>query len=404
MFRKTLAIAGLQLRLTIRSKGTFIWMLLVPIIFTTVVALAFGETGGAQNVPVALTDLDHSAISSKFEQTLRTEKSLSIRLLTEAEARQDVHEGTVAAAIIVPADFGQRVQLGVRVAVELVRPADQGSGYFLEQLVRTAASHVSTLAYAASLSTEQLAKWQALDRKSRQTAWWSSFSSAESRSATNPGVTTSYTVLARTAPRNELPDNRTQSSTGYAAMFVMAGVLGAATALVSERLRATLSRILTTPTTTLSFLTGKLLALMLQGLLQLVLFILWGRLVLHVDWGRDPAAIAAIAVAYVFAATGIGILTGSLCRTLAQAGTIATFVTYTTSMLAGCWWPVEIMPPFMQRIAQVFPQYWAVNGFNKIIVRGLPLSSLTPNIIVLGITGIVCLAGGSIAFTRTSRS
>jgi ABC-2 type transport system permease protein len=28
-------------------------------------------------------------------------------------------------------------------------------------------------------------------------------------------------------------------------------------------------------------------------------------------------------------------------------------------MLAGCYWPLEIVPDYMQKVALIFPQYWA---------------------------------------------
>ncbi|MFZ2413732.1 MAG: ABC transporter permease, partial [Candidatus Cryosericum sp.] len=161
-----------------------------------------------------------------------------------------------------------------------------------------------------------------------------------------------------------------------------------------------LARIMTTSTSTLTFLGGKLMAMMVTGIAQFTLFIIWGWVVLGVDWGRNPAAVAAMVFLYVFAATGLGVLIGSLCRTMAQASVIATFVTYATSMLAGSWWPVEIMPPFMQQLARAFPQYWAVNGLNKIVVRGLGFAAIAPNLLVLAIAGIVFLLSGSVIYIR----
>jgi ABC-2 type transport system permease protein len=149
---------------------------------------------------------------------------------------------------------------------------------------------------------------------------------------------------------------------------------------------------------------GKLMAMMVVGIAQFALLILWGRIVLGVDWGRNPLAVAAMVVLYVFAATGLGVLVGSLCRTLAQANIIATFVIYGTSMIAGSWWPIEVFPPFMQQLARVFPQYWAVNGLNKIVVRGLGFAAITPNLLVLAVAGIAFLLAGSLIYVREVRA
>ncbi|MFA4932402.1 MAG: ABC transporter permease [Caldisericia bacterium] len=407
MFRKALVVAGLQLRLIARDRSSFIWLLLVPIIFTTIVGAAFGGFGSsspAPRVPVAFVDLDDSTTSTVFEQALRAEPALDVQTPSEADGRQQLKDEKVSVLIVIPPGFGAAVEAGTGTSVEVVRSAGQSSGYFLEQLVSNAAARVSTLAYAASVTTDQLAQWVTLDSAGRLAAWRTAFASARTTLSDAPTVTTDYSVLARTQPQVQLPDSATQSSTGFGAMFVMAGVLGTATALVSERLRNTLARIMTTPTSTMAFLGGKLMAMMVVGIAQFALFILWGSLVLRVDWGRDPLAIAVMVLVYVFAATGLGVLVGSLCRTMAQASVTATFVTYGTSMIAGSWWPIEVSPPFMQQLARAFPQYWAVNGLNKIVVRGLGFAAITPNLLVLATAGIVFLLAGSVIYVRKVRS
>ena len=407
MIRKAFVVAGLQLRLIAHDKSSFIWLLLVPIIFTTLVGAAFGgfgSSGPAPKVPVAFVDLDRGAVSSVFEQALRAESALDVQTPSEQIGRQDLKNDKIPVLIVIPEGFGSAVESGTATSVEVVRSAGRSSGYFLEQLVSNAASRVSALAYSASVTTDQLTKWKSLDAADRLATWRKAFADARTTLAEAPTVTTDYSVLARTQPQVQLPDNATQSSTGFGAMFVMAGVLGTATALVSERLRNTLARIMTTSTSTLTFLGGKLMAMMVVGIAQFTLFILWGWLVLGVDWGRDPGAVAAMVLLYVFAATGLGVLVGSLCRTLAQAGVIASFVTYGTSMLAGSWWPIEVAPPFMQQAARAFPQYWAVNGLNKIVVRGLGFAAIAPNLLVLAAAGTVFLLAGSVVYVREVRS
>ncbi|MHB8108107.1 MAG: ABC transporter permease, partial [Candidatus Cryosericum sp.] len=191
---------------------------------------------------------------------------------------QQLKDQKVAVLVVIPREFGSAVEAGTATTVEVIRSAGQSSGYFLEELVSNAAARVSTLAYAASVTTDQLSQWVALDAAGRLTAWRTAFASARATLSDAPTVTTDYSVLARTQPQVQLPDSATQSSTGFGAMFVMAGVLGTATVLVSERLRNTLPRILTTPTSVMAFLGGKLMAMMITGTAQFALFILWGSL------------------------------------------------------------------------------------------------------------------------------
>jgi ABC-2 type transport system permease protein len=58
-------------------------------------------------------------------------------------------------------------------------------------------------------------------------------------------------------------------------------------------------------------------------------------------------------------------------------------ISMVTIMLGGAWWPIEIVPRLMQNIARFTPQYWAINGFNKIITRGFGITEILPNFYVL---------------------
>lgn len=404
--RKAFVIAGVQLRLIARSRSSLVWLLLVPIIFTSIVGLVFGSAGysAPADIPVAVTDLDRGIMAAAAMQALEQEQGVQMLRMSEQDGAQGLREGTVAAFVVIPPGFTETLREGRPAEVRLTRSADASSGILIEQVVNKAMARTAGVARAASLTADQLARWQPLSPEARESIWNQAAQQAQEQLSTAPSVATQVTLLAKQQPGEQLPDTRTQTSSGFGAMFVMAGVLGAATALVSERLRGTMSRILTTPTSIPSLLAGHLMAMMALGVSQFAIFVLWGQLVLRVDWGSSPLAVAALTVAYVFGATGIGIFVGSVCTTLAQATAIATFVSYTTSMLAGCWWPVEIMPRFLQLAARAFPQYWAVNGFNSIIVRGLGLPAVLPNLLVLTAIGAGSLAAGCFVFARRSRA
>jgi ABC-2 type transport system permease protein len=56
-----------------------------------------------------------------------------------------------------------------------------------------------------------------------------------------------------------------------------------------------------------------------------------------------------------------------------------------TCMMGGVYWPLDIVPKVMQRMAQFVPQKWAMDGFTEIIARGGSLSDIIlPVTILLG--------------------
>jgi ABC-type Na+ efflux pump permease subunit len=89
--------------------------------------------------------------------------------------------------------------------------------------------------------------------------------------------------------RNEnIPMGMNASSPGFAVMFVMMGVFFAGAAMIRERDHKTLARLLTTPTEKFFIISGKMLGFFLVVFIQFLILILFGQLVLKVNWGNLP--------------------------------------------------------------------------------------------------------------------
>lgn len=68
------------------------------------------------------------------------------------------------------------------------------------------------------------------------------------------------------------------------------------------------------------------------------------------------------------------------------------------AMLGGTWWPVEILPSYMQLIAKLVPSGWAMQGFVDLIMRNADLGRLALPVLVLFAFGAVFLTLGAVLF------
>ena len=66
--------------------------------------------------------------------------------------------------------------------------------------------------------------------------------------------------------------------------------------------------------------------------------------------------------------------------------------------LSGIWFSLDGASPIVQAIAKVFPLTHVVLGARSIILEGATLSSLLPQMEILGIMGLLFLILGSIFF------
>ena len=55
----------------------------------------------------------------------------------------------------------------------------------------------------------------------------------------------------------------------------------------------------------------------------------------------------------------------------------------TFASLGGAWWPLEIVPEFMQRIGHLTPVAWVMDAFRDLLFYGGGLSAILPELAVL---------------------
>lgn len=184
------------------------------------------------------------------------------------------------------------------------------------------------------------------------------------------------------------------SSLGFTLLFVMFIVFGGAQGILEERELGTLSRLLTTPSTRVQLLLGKIVGLYMTGVLQAFILITVGTLAFNVPWGRDPLPVILIIGLFILATTGLAIFLSAVSRTRGQMIAMTNVLVISLAMLGGCFWQIEITPPFMQNIAKAIPTGWAMSGLVDVVVRNQGLSeAMLPSLVLAGFAIIFFIAG-----------
>ena len=72
-------------------------------------------------------------------------------------------------------------------------------------------------------------------------------------------------------------------------------------------------------------------------------------------------------------------LLGCLARTEGQAVAVGVISANVLGALGGCWWPIEVTPGWMQRLALFLPTGWAMDGLHKLVNFASGASSAVPH-------------------------
>ncbi len=387
---KVLAIAWNDIRVEFSERVTWIFFLVLPLVFTLIIGqglqrLNSSPSEGVDNrYTLLVVDADRSSLSNELVTTLA--KSPVIRPLVKPanEAQALFNDQQAAALLTIPTGFERSLLAGRVIDLSLEKLPDDTRTLAIDQGLAEALSQINSAVQAAQTSVAQAGQIAPFR------------DAAQRQSYFNAGVERALQLLQEPPARTELKQSPQanvqiatgfeQSSPGQLVTWTLITLLGASEVFVNERLGGTLRRLLATPTRKATILLGKIAARLGMGLFQMTVLIGFGALALGVNWGRSWTALALVAAAFALASVALGTLLGALVRSRSQASGLTTMFSMLLAALGGAWWPLEVTPPAYQTVVKVLPTTWAMIGFNDVILRGQ------------GITGILPVVGILIAF------
>jgi ABC-2 type transport system permease protein len=364
----------------LRDRKTFLFLLIMPIAFTSLFGFAFGGFGGSSEprLPVGFLDLDNSKLSHLLHDQLAGSDVIYLKeglFQNPTSLAAQVADEKLAAAIIIPRGYGHRLLLNKPKKLTLLADTNTTVGMSVESETLSAVLRLQS-ALNAAVIMEQLAGDRA--------PFDYSLSEALSRWKQPPirvTETTSSAIHEETGGAATLA----HTSPGMMLQFAIAGLLTTAQVLVGERKSRALARLLTTATARVHILLGHYLANFTLIISQFILLIVFGQFILGVGYLRSPAGTALVALSAAACVAALGLLIGVMARSDEQAIIFSLIPMFILAGLGGAWVPLEVTSPLFQSIGHATPLAWALDGFKNITIRGLGITStFKPALILLG--------------------
>lgn len=367
-----------------QDRRTLFNLFLMPVGFTLMIGFMFGGFNAGNNdprLPLALVNDDLSPAEAWLLAFL--EESEVIRLVGAEDTsmdrlRQQVVDEEYAGLLVIPEGFGQELLAGKRPQLELVVVPGGLNSESIKQEIAGVASRLQSAALVAQLSAEAYERKQEFaDESARQATVEASFEKALSAWEAPPvkaKITKPGTVIDA---EGELDyDNAfIHSSPGMMMQLAIAGLMGAAEIIVTERRSRSLQRLLTTAISRPGILLGHYLAMFVMLFVQFLVLILFGQVFLRLDYLQAPLATLLIAATVAMCVAALGLLIGALAKRREHTVVFSLIPMFVLSGIGGAWVPLEFTSDTVQKVAHISPVAWGMDGFKNILARGLGLEA-----------------------------
>jgi ABC-2 type transport system permease protein len=339
-----------------------------------VVLCAVSLTFDLAEEPVGVVDLDRTVVSRELVAALDRSPSFEVRHrpASEAEAGELLERGRARMLVVIPRDFGRRLDRGEPADLQLLLDGTnsmvamtalgeaqrQAAGFALRRPDRAAAA----LVVPGGEGTAGI--------ENRMRVWY------------NPGLRFVYFVVI--------------SMIALAAYMV--GVIHPAASIVKEKESGTIEQLAVSPLTPGELVLAKTLPTFVIGLLALGPALLIAR-IFGVPFRGSPVDFALLSAVFLVSAIGTGVLIASALRTLQQALLVAFFVLFPVMFLSGTMTPIESMPDLLQTVSLLSPLRHYMEALLGVLLKGVGLDVLWPQLLWMAGLGLALFAG-SFAFFR----
>jgi ABC-2 type transport system permease protein len=333
-----------------------------------VIAQAQSNTQEVHNASIGIVDEDNSALSRRIARAFLRPYFKPPQAISLRDVDRLMNTGQYTFVLDIPPNFQRDVLArrnpSVQLAVDAtaMMQAGIGSGYALQIVNAEVAQFVARTEVSPPPGVTLAV-----------------------RIAFNPNVTTSWFMSIMAIITN----------------ITMLAIILAGAAIIREREHGTMDHLMVMPLTPFEIAMAKVWA---NGLVITVAVGLSLALVVRVIMGIPiagsvPLFMLGVAL-YLFFTTAVGILLGTIARSMPQLGLLYIMIALPMNLLSGANTPVESMPPFLRTLMQASPSTHFVSFAQAILYRGAGIDVVWPQFLAVTLIGGVFFVVALMRFRR----
>lgn len=323
----------------IRDKRTMMILLLMPVIL--IILFGYAITTEIKRAPIAILDQSRDEVSQKIISHLDASEYFDLYKMidSEKEGQTLFRQGKVRLVVIFPSDFASSPDASVQILADATDPNE--------------ATQLSAYA-TAIIGQDRLPAGKAI----------------------TPVVHLLYNPLMKGA-YNFVPGVMGLILILICAMMTSVGI-------VKEKEIGTMEVLLVSPMKPVYIILAKATPYLLLSLVNIATILALSYFLLDVPINGNLLLLVSVSVLYALVALCLGLLISTIADTQQAAMLISAVVLMLpVILLSGMVFPIENMPEILQIVSNIVPAKWYIIAVKDIMIKGLSLGSVLPEIGIL---------------------
>jgi ABC-2 type transport system permease protein len=184
-------------------------------------------------------------------------------------------------------------------------------------------------------------------------------------------------------------------------LLLMLTLMLTAQAIIREKEIGTMEQLMVTPMRPIELMLGKTVPFVIVGLINMLIVtgaaLLWFR----IPFRGNFLLLMFCSLLYLLPSLGAGLFLSTISNTQQQANMGSFFITTPAFMLSGFTFPIKNMPLVVQYLTYLNPIRYFMEIVRGVFLKGVGISVLWPQMLILGVYGVLILALSAIRFHKT---
>jgi ABC-2 type transport system permease protein len=355
-----------------RDPRTLVLTFVFPIMM--LLLLGYAATNDVRNIPLAVYDQDKSDASRMLLDAYRAADyfNFAYEVGSSEEIEKLIDSGAARAAIIIPPDYSKQINGNTPAQIGFIIDGSDPT------LASTALSAATLIGQSRGVELVQ-----------------------------------QRMIMTGKSGLNNVIDIRTQvwyNPEMVSAYYMIPGLIGmilqflttilTATSIVRERERGTIEQLIVTPLKPWELVVGKITPYIIIAFADTIEVLIAGSLIFHVPINGNLSLLLLLSALFLVTTLGIGLFISTVANTQQEAMLTTMFTIMPSIFLSGFFFPLAAMPQILQIISYVVPLRYFLIIARGIVLKGVGVEAIYPEVIALSIFAVVIMSAAAIRFRK----